>query len=724
MTVADAVSMDRVAQPLVVDMKVPRGSGESYPAYPDAWTDLYVAAPQRIEINMGARPSVARILLASQRWDTRSWGRYLGLPMGTMVRIRTLDDSPSILFQGFVTGHDSSFTGGSGAGGRFSPAHEADVAVCRDYRWLLAAASPLLGQYVRGPNDYLDYGAEYEFALDDQATWLIGRRIIFNEAGRPNKDPLNLNLTVTWNASIPIFAPPTSSGVEYWTAREMIWYCLSPLYNKAYDYLPIDGYSDLPGLADSDFDAVVSNVAVDGLNALEAVDLICRHIGWSFREQYDSGGPSIVFFKPGDAAGYSRSSTRRTVVHNLHAPAVGEVINAAVAEGRKMLWSMAIKDDISNLVNRPRGVGAPDRFEFTAELVPAWRHSDLFADASESYANLFFADSDLQTMTDPNSRPYYRYHHVRGADFRRNVGRQWSLNETGRYSLSPLYLGAPFDFATVIPASYIFNGHGKRDFARFARRLLPCLTQDKESLNSVGIVVEFSFDHGSTWQAIPCSIRSLPDECGIYIAEPNLCEMVDSHESNISGGVLDGVQLNYFSSLADDRLNGRVFSAGQWRTRVRVTASVQMDKRITHEAARTSRYSSPFSHRRVYDYSDKYGFAARTFASAFDGSAMPADEYDFSAVMAGQIEMLRDAYQDASLSGLFVLERLWLGEGAGQVDFLVGDGIEGVSGRAFPLSGRIENRSVYPEIVQIVYLPAEQKMQLITRDLRFAEVTL
>jgi len=382
---------------------------------------------------------------------------------------------------------------------------------------------------------------------------------------------------------------------------------------------------------------------------------------------------------------------------------------------------MAIKEDYASLVNTPWGNGAPDRFEFTAELAPAWLDASLTPDVTDDLANLFFTDAELQDIADPDSKSFYRWYHCRGSAFRRNVGRQWSLNETGKYSLPPLSRGAPFDLSSIIPPAYIFNDAGERCFARFARQLLPCLSIDAESLNSVGIKVEFSLDGGSAWQVLPCSIHSLPDECGIYITEPNLCEMVDEKGQYIAGGPLDGVQLNYYTALADDRLNARSF--GSWRTRCRVTASIQTDRRIARYAERTSAYTSPFNHRRLYDFSDKYGLAKRTPSSGFNAS-LTADEFDYTALLNAHLDAIRDASQDGSLSGIFVLDRLWLGEGAGRPAFFIGDGIAEITGRDISLSGKVGSRNVYPEIVRIVYLPAEQRMQLITRDLRFAEATL
>lgn len=717
MTVGDAISMDRAAQPLVFEFRSFIGSP---PAYRTSWRS-YRSGPSpavdRIEINMGASPSTARLSFPDVRWNDRS----RALRAGTMIRIRTTDASPTVVFQGFITGFSSSFTGGMGSGEQFSRSDESNVLICHDFRWCLAVMSVISGQVARGPDDYYYYATTGEYPKFDVYRVLSGRRAVFNPDGKANMDPNMLHLK-NGNRYIPIFAPPGSAAVEFWTARNMIRYILSPLCNKGLDYMPISEPSLLVGMDDSDFDTVLNNITVEGLNIIEAIDLICRHLGWSFREEYEpDDDPTLVFFKPGAAESHTRTYVHRTILHSLHAPAVGESIIAAVAAGSKMLWSMAIHEDYANVVNTPWAIGAPERFEFTAQLVPAWLDSEFVPDTSNNLANLFFTDSDLQDIADPNSKSYFRRYHARGAEFRRSVCRQWCLNEMGRYSLYPYSRGLPFDLSTVIPAEYILDAEGKRCFARFGRQLLPCLSRDDSSLNSVGIKVEFSFDGGLTWQVFPCSIQSLPDECGIYIAEPNLCEMVDQNELTFASGALTDVQLNYYTAIADDLLASR--SWPDWRTRCRVTASVQTDRRIIRTASRTSSYSSPFPHRRLYDFSDKYGLAVRTASSVFNAS-LNADEYDHSQVLSDHLDAIRDAAQDASLSGIFVLERLWLGDGAGEPAFMIGDGLEEITGRDFSLSGRVGSRKIYPEIVRIVYLPAEQKMQLITRDLRFSEATV
>lgn len=726
----DAKKLQRTAQLLVVEAR--QGSG-SPPDYEDRWHPVWNAKVDRIEINRDATPSKAVIWFPDLRWHESP-----GEIWGDMVRIRTNERPASertIVFEGFITRYRSSFSGGSNMG----KAHERSAAICLDYRWLLSVTSPVFGQYARSPDDYILYGADGQEAKDYFSTFFSGQRAIFNPNGRPSRDPAALTVLdpeTKEDIQIPIFANPDPDTAEYWTAKDMVRYLLSPLLNEAAKYFPVGDPGKLTGLDDADWGKVLNHIVVEGLNIIEALQLICGHIGWGFREDYvhqDDGTvkPELVFYKVAAASARSRDDDNPTILQELHAPAVGDSIDGAVAEGKKLLWSMDLDEDITGVVNSPWALGAPHHFEFTAELVPAWDDDNLAPDTSDNNAGLFFIEAELQEMTDPDSHSYYKYYHPRGSLFRlhRRVGRKWCLNESGRYTGGAVYdRGLPFDFAAgsppPVPLEYILDSDGRRLFAPFNRRLLACLTIDKDSLNSVGIKVEFSFDGGTTWQVVPASISSVADECGIYIDEANLAELVDEAEGFISGGPLDGVKLNYYTSLCDDKLNSRVFKNGEWKTRVRITASLQLDQRLRRRESATTSSVSPFEQSQIYDFSTKYGLIKRSEASLFDGGGLDADETDSTDVLNAHIEAIRRAREDMSISGRFTLERLWLGDGEGMPDFALGDCIEKMTGRDYLLGVSIGEEKLYPEIVQIIYVPDRQMQTLITRDLRFAEVLL
>jgi hypothetical protein len=697
---SDSTSLTRNAQYLAVETR--HGSG-SPPVYESNWQPLFGAKVDRIEINLANKPSVATIWFPELRWDRTPW-----LVWGDMVRIRTDEpkvENRTILFSGFITSFLSDFCGGTAEKGT---GFERTAIVCQDYRWVSGITSFIYGQVVRGPDDYTDYGTSTQSAKDDSYTFASGKRAIFNAIDskgicKPTKDPVELALTGKCN--MPIFAANWRAA-EYWTAREMMRYVLSPLYNLAYNYLPIKDPALLPGLAHEDWNNTLNNICVESLSVLDAAAVIAKHLGWSFREDYynNSNVPTLTFFKAGSASGYTRVDDNFTIKQWLHAPAVGESINTAVADGAKILWAMNLAEDIAPVINQPIGLGIPDRFEVTVNLVPAWQDTELVPDTSESNAHLYLDDSDLKNEDNPNQYTFYKYYHPSGSEFRRHVGRRWALNESGTYSniYDALYdRGLPFDFSTVIPLEYIKDNNGKRLFA--------------------------------TWQVIPCQISSLKDECGIYIDEANLAALADQTLRTISGGTLNGVDLNYWTSICDDKLTERKFynpanspPTCDWKTRVRVTATIQLDQRLHRFQPPSVASGSPFHHSQLYDFSEKYGLQKRTDSSVFRDTTLIAYESPdgIGDWFDSHLKTVRDANEGMSVSGQFTLERLWLGDGAGFPDFCFGDCIEKITGRNYELSAAMNGGAVYPEIIQIIYLPDKQMMKLITRDLRYAEVHL
>ena len=152
-----------------------------------------------------------------------------------------------------------------------------------------------------------------------------------------------------------------------------------------------------------------------------------------------------------------------------------------------------------------------------------------------------------------------------------------------------------------------------------------------------------------------------------------------------------------------------VFKNGECRTRVRVTASVQMDQRLRKQEPPSAASGSPFNHSRLYDFSERYGLVKRASTSKFTGGILGAAEQDDSEWFGSHLADVRPACEDASISGKFTLERLWLGDGSGMPDFMPGDGIEYITGREFSLAATLNGEPVYPEIVKVIYLPDRQQ---------------
>jgi len=708
----DLQRLDRTAQQPIVQVRRHRGSP---PQWVFNWQMLWGAKVEKIEINIDKMPSTATISFPDYRWQ-----QLPNLYVGDMIRVISEHRIPSVLFVGVITNIICDFSGGEES----SSSYEHSAIICHSGRFVLATTSPIFGQPARSVDNYVNYNANgTSVPRIAGCGFLSGRRAIFNEDGRPNADPelllcQNLDRTIGY---ITIFADINRPDAIYWTAREMIVTILN-YYNASSNYLSFSYPANLPGLSHPDWNVILNHICIEGLDIMAAVDLICSHLGWNFRADYFSNNYCGLQFFNSRNAGYGRSINSPIIRHWLHAPAAGENIAAAVQGGAKMLWAMSLLEDITPVINAPIGLGAIRKFEVTVPLIPAWYDDELNADTSEGLINLFLTNADLQEMEDKDFKSFYRLYHTAGADFFSDVGRKWALNETARYTGFPYDRGSPFNLAAHIPAQYAYDQWRYKNYAPFTRQLLDCLTVDYAQNNSIGKKVEFSLDFGVTWQVFPANFEVLSNEGGLRVLNDNLSEIVDKQERDIVGGPLNGIELNYWTSLCDDVLNNRIFKNNAWRTRVRVTAVLQHDQRLWGQAPRNQSASiSPFIQAAVYNMSDKYKFDKRSFSSKYFTGGHPVDEIDDTSLLTQHLRALRYANEEISVSGQFVLDWLWLGEGTGFPTFAVGDVIEGITGRNY-LLGTNWFRDRFPQIVQIQYLFDKQKTKLLTRDMRFGDI--
>lgn len=730
MKTEDRRNLSRAAQRIAVDFRQATGSGDTLRW--GSWQTCWQACVDHVALNAGARPNEAMIYFPELRWhDTPP------LKTGDMVRVRTdqvAASQRSTLFMGFVTRRSRSFHGSSGSDPAGGGSHERNFVLARDHRWLLAQSSHLYGQIGRGEDDYDGYDTDSPTPKAGAFTRFEGRRCVFNPASTKNRDAVLLTRIVAGQSvAIPIFrdiGKDDDAGRAWWTARQMIEYILSPLNNQAYGVLPITQPANLVGLSHSDWNKILYGVAVEGLNLVEAVAFVASQLGWSFREDYFYGSPQVTFYKVGSASGYYARGASPVISHELYAPKVGEVISAVVrASGPKLLAHLDIDEDVDGLVNEPWGLGAPHEFEITAPLVPAWKDADLPAGHIDT-ARPFWTEEQCISNSAAVASDFHRYYHARGAAFRHNVARKFALNEAGDYSGGAYDRGRPFDFKTVLPERFQRTPEGRLAWGRFKRRFIDPLTLDALSLSRAPVRLEFSFDSGATWHVLPCAFRVLSDEAAIRLEEPNLSSIADDATETVGGtGALKDKPRNFWTMLCDDRLEGRVFKTGGWKTRVRITATVRMDQRLAYCLPPGPANGSPFLQSRIYDMSDRYAVRKRTDSSAYRATISRAWQQDNSALAEGgdgrivdHLAAIQEANQDLSISGRFILDRLWCGDGTGLCNFACGDGIARIAGRGVAFSTDLASSGIRPEVIQVAYDVLRQQTVLLTRDMRFAEV--
>lgn len=700
---SDATRIMRQAQLLVVEYQTYTGAP---PAYSGTWLVHPSARVEQLSVRGGKVSSQAAFSLPLARWSDNP-----GFKFGDKIRIVRNDIDPALrtcVFSGFVVGSRRGYFGGDAKGKSW----ESLVVQAMDYRWLLGACVPITGQFGRCPDDYIDLGEPDEAVWPGKYSEFTGRDCVFNQEGLPNRDPVDVTIDLI---DYPLFSGRPNA--TYWTARQIIRYLLGvPVIGSVVSgYAGIGDPKDLPGLNHGDWDAVLPDVSVKGFDIPSTIDRVANMIGWSWREDYDlAGAPQYKLFKVGTATGAVRASGSEIVLHELYAPPVGESVVTGVAAGAKLLWQCDLSENIAAVINSPVAQGALERYEVTVELVKGWKDSDFNPerDVSESggwdYSRLFAYDSDLADYDNPNDLNYYRYHHVKGSDFKRDVLRKWVMNESGIYTGGDYNRGAPFDLATIIDPSLII-ANNKRRYGLYRRALLKPISYQSQQNEPNPIFTEISYDGGTTWEPLKCGIKILDGEAGIYLTDASLADIREvSDDTRYIGNTK--VELNYYSALAFDSF----FNHN--KIKVRVTACIEVDQRITKSSTRTSDSASPFFQRRLFSFGDRFRYAQKTESSQYDSNALT---YDHTAQLTGQVDAIRQANQDASVSGVFTLDRLWIGDETGLPTFAIGDGISKIAGRnvSLALAGA---ESGYPDIIQINYLPATQRTEIVTRDTRYA----
>ena len=689
--------------------KVYYKSGLSFHKLDDAVVD-------NITINDFNSPStVAFTMLTARAGDEQLIGH------GSLIKVTS---GQATIFMGMITNHPQGAAGTSGGG---SP-YERVGFKAMDYRYILSRTNVICGVYGHGYSDY-DFTSfdpadtSKILTAQDTCTYFSGIRCIFNPEGRGNctGNPLN----IYWRSGgvtsdVHVFV---EAGYGHrWTARQMIMYLLFIGWDNFKDYFDVQNPADFEGLNNDVFDKTPWHVAVEGLSLTEAIYAVCKEVGMRFREVYSSSEPRWQFYQP------RKIDSNNCAFHSLYCPAPLDMVknkkvlpaNYLDASKTKRTWAFDIETDSTKQVSYAITVGAPDRYEITAELVPSWNDSEFNAmfDVTPPYIN----EEDLGSFEDPNTLECFAILDSRGERFNQSLGRLWTLNELGIYSFNPYNRDIPRDFYELLGS----DARDKTARARFGlhhRPLLPSLTQLGLTNDSSGIRVDFSFDGGASWQPLNCSIINIEDSGGIWIAEPNLHNIKPPGNLVIPEGAMIGRVLSLLSSIYNDvftdervfRLNNERLPSGKsnWQTRIRVTACIELEQRKIKIA---DGGSSPI-YRELYDFSDRYRYHKRSASSVLTGTA---DEHDDSSQLQYQADTILEQNGHIRAAGTFTLDCI-------DFQFAPGDVIGGVEGRNIVLGTKAaadNNGDIFAtgaEIVQVIHEPLAQTTRLITADDRFTE---
>lgn len=285
-----------------------------------------------------------------------------------------------------------------------------------------------------------------------------GLDLVFNPDGRPNASA----------QADAIFAPPGSPGAWAWTTAEAVAYLLAEYGDS--DVLALPSAAEIRAALP---DLALSDVRLEGRTLGEALAALLE----------PAGGRAAVTAQPGPA-GVSR---RLELLLPGRSPAVSlahQPVGAAFDPAATLLSDLSIRMEFDAAPRRYVARGDRKVFEATLDLVPGWD------DALVSYDWWKFI---------PSLNP----------DFEavRDVLRKWVLNEAGDYSGAPYNRGDPPDLGPVF---------GGEPYVQQRRRLLEGLSRDALG-RSRGVLAEWSFDSGSTWQRMAMPMQVLREECGFYL---------------------------------------------------------------------------------------------------------------------------------------------------------------------------------------------------------------
>jgi len=332
---------------------------------------------------------------------------------------------------------------------------------------------------------------------DGSTLFLSGLDTTFNPSGQANAgaDPVTVESKTYRAFSADVLAATP------WDAAEAISYLLGA-------YIPNGAlcWPDLGQLRMLTERRPIRDLDVTGLSLLQALRRCCQNAGLHFRFE-----PNLAETGPRQAIVFYRNGRGRAV--ELNCQPGGRTLGLS----RTNIAALRSVRCLYPVTHRHVAQGDFKMYEATFELVPAWDPA---------------LEDTNHAQFSPSMNP--QFYAVK------DVYRKWCLNEAGDYTASPYNQGEPFDFSRIFErAAYLQR----------RRRFWPTLSTDRQG-NSLGYVLDVSYDAGLHWWTYVYAFDNLLNECGIWLSSDQL-------DVDIWVAALKGV------------------------LKVRMTASVVSDERLT-----------------------------------------------------------------------------------------------------------------------------------------------
>ncbi len=352
---------------------------------------------------------------------------------------------------------------------------------------------------------------EAENVLATRLNHAIGGRRQENEASAKfvptgkcvfNTEPTGLASEETYQVnsrSCRIFS--ADSGGQLWSVADILNYLLACCVPSDIDAF---GYEEPESPA---WAIYPPRLSLTGLPVREALARTAALAGLSIRSGWGGGPSSLIFYRPG------RTGRRRAI----RLQRAGETLDGE----RSNLWKGKVAFNRRPARREVSIIGDLKRYESTFTLKKGWDT------ALESYHYRDFIRDESDDWPAASE-----------------VFRKWVLNESGQYCDGPGNL-EKFDFADISSDDFLLS---------INRRFEPCLSVNPSG-ESLGIVVEVSYDDGAAWRRYGGAIRVARDECAIYLSD-------------------DALPADYFQAVAIDAT-----------IKVRVTATLASDRHISAEVS-------------------------------------------------------------------------------------------------------------------------------------------
>ena len=451
-------------------------------------------------------------------------------------------------------------------------------------------AAQIVGRYVR-TGEILDGLAGDGQAWADKRALLTALPCVFNLDGSGNCDPAPLEVASPAGGTrlIHIFSDDLDRHAVPWTLGRILRYLV-------YFYLPrggcvcgetvlslTDEYAEagLNGSEPSEADALgaglrtePASLTCEAASVLEALLLVANEGGCHFATSSAKEQGRLCSW----LTFWSQKAGRKRWLYLARGGRDGSGA-ARYPTGGKSGDQILADNNVSSVraVLDWRGlgverliVGAVKKHEMTVPLVPGWLPLSGLDNVAEEDRAAAKAEAllpaDVGRLGEAAEQlDWFKRHHRGGSSYKLyiNYVRRWVLNEHGRYDAgyynrnAPFDDYRPFDFSTVCDETVTTRGA----WMRRGRRFLPTIRRPDWPESKVW--VEISFDGGASWHLQSSGVRVLSDECGIFLACDNPCQItppgVWPDEQNLWYAIVDQVCC------------------------VRVTALIESDERICYE---------------------------------------------------------------------------------------------------------------------------------------------